>query len=227
MAISRFKSKILSTEFITPDVKHLILTTPADFDFIPGQYITLILKDKDDEVRKPYSIASIPKKGSIDICIKIIQEGKATSLIKNLKKDDTLDIIGPMGKFIFNEQSKNKDVVFISTGTGISTFRSMIPSLLKNDFKNKILLLTGYKNREDILYDSDFTNLEKTCNNFHYHKILSRENNGGYVQKLVEKHINKNSHYYLCGVGEMVVSVKNLLLEKGIPEKNIFYERYS
>ena len=134
-----------------------------------------------------------------------------------------------MGTFIVKDLSR--DLVLISTGTGIGPFKSIISYLLENDFKNKIILLTGYRHEEDILYEKEFKNLKEKYKNFSYEIILSKNNDNetsenGYVQKLVEKYLNPSYNYYICGLKEMVNSVKDFLLEKGVPKENIFFEKY-
>ena len=226
--VFRFKSKIIKKINLTSNVKNLTLSVPKEFDFYPGQFVSLILNKDGKEIRRPYSISSPPYKNqsenSLDICIKIIPNGLATPLIDSLKIGDEIDVLGPMGTFIINDSLN--DLVFISTGTGIGPFKSMINYLLKNNFQNKIVLLTGYRYKEDVLYDKEFKELEKKHDNFTYHTILSKESENDYVQNLVEKNINKNYHYYICGLKEMVNSVKELLEQKGIHKENVFFERY-
>ena len=224
--ILRFRSTILNIINLTSSVKHFTFSVPEEFDFYPGQFISLILNKDSREIRRPYSIASQPSKKSIDLCIKIVENGLASPIINSLKIGDELTVLGPMGDFILKDISKS--LIFISTGTGIGPFRSIINYLLEKNFKNKITLLTGYRIEEEILYESEFKNLEKLFMNFFYHRILSRseKEENGYVQKLVEKNMSLDSHYYICGLKEMVNSVKDLLLGKGIPKENIFFERY-
>lgn len=224
--IYKFKSQIENIINLTPSVKHLTISVPKDFDFYPGQFVSLILNKDGKEIRRPYSIASRPSKKSIDLCIKIVPNGLITTLIDSLKIGDEIDVLGPMGTFIIKDSSK--DLIFISTGTGIGPFKSMINYLLENNFKNKITLLTGYRYGEDVLYESEFKELEKQSKNFFYHRILSKseKEENGYVQKLVEKKLSLDSHYYICGLREMVNSVKELLENNKIPKENVFFERY-
>lgn len=226
--VLKFRSKILEAKALCSDVKHFAITIPENFHFYPGQFISIILKVNGQEFRRPYSIASKPCPNRLDLCIKILSNGKITPKINEFKEGDEIDVIGPMGDFIVKEQSMKKDLVFVSTGTGVTPFRSIIPHLLENNFKNKITLITGYRYEENCLYESEFLELEKKYKNFTYQRILSKPKEGdkGHVQKLVEKNIDKNKDYYICGLKAMVFSVKDLLLEKGIPKENIFFEKY-
>ena len=225
--ILRFKTKIKEIVPLAPNVKNFVISAD-NFDFYPGQYVSIILKKGEGDVRRPYSIASKPGSGSLEFCIKIIPGGLITPLLDQLDAGSEVEILGPLGDFTLKEDSMDKDLVFVSSGTGIGPFRSMINYLLKNDFKKKVTLITGYRYEEDTLYEDEFLELEKKHENFSYHRILSKPNSGegGYVQNLVEKNLDSGANYYICGLKEMINSVKDLLLDKGIPEDNIFFEKY-
>lgn len=228
--ISRFKSKILEVRELCDDVKHYVISTSPDFNFTAGQFISIILKINDNEIRRPYSIASKPTPNSLDLCIKILPNGYATPTISKFKVGDEIEILGPMGGFVINEESLKKNLVLISTGTGITPFRSMTHDLLENNFKNKLTLITGYRYEEHCLYEPEFHKLEKSHPNFSYQRILSRPRKEtkekGHVQLIVERNIDKKAHYYICGLKEMINSVKELLIERGIPKDQIFFEKY-
>ena len=225
--IHRFKSKIIGIKQLNPTVKHITISLPEEFDFYPGQFVSFIFDNNGTEIRRPYSIASNPRKGSLDIVIKIVANGLITPTINKMKVGDELTVLGPMGTFTIKD--KAKPIIFISTGTGIGPFRSMILDLLENGCKNNITLLTGYRNEEDVLYDNEFNDLMDKNKNFFYHKILSQDENfskKGWVQKLVEQNLNPNNHYYICGLKDMVNSVRELLEKNNIPQDNIFFEKY-
>jgi len=225
--LHKFKSKIINIEDISKDTKHITISVPEDFDFYPGQFISLILDIGGEELRRPYSIASKPKKGELELCIKILPDGKATPTIGKLKSGDELSVMGPMGTFYINDQSLAKPITFISTGTGVAPFRSIITHLLEHNFEKPITLVTGYRFEGNILYESAFKELEEKYSNFKYHRILSREGERkGYVMILIDENFNKDADYYICGLKDMVNSVTSHLEEKGVPEENIFFEKY-
>ncbi|MBI2629054.1 FAD-dependent oxidoreductase [Candidatus Pacearchaeota archaeon] len=230
----KFVSEILEIKQLSPSIKHFKISIPKDFNFIPGQYISMILEKENEKIRRPYSLASIPEKaneGYAELCIKILENGLASPIIHQFKVDDKINFLGPLGFFKISEESKNKNLIFISHGAGIAPFRSMIPHLLKSNYQNNAVLLTGYKNEEEILYNEEFRQLENKYKNFQYFTILSQGINNkneefGRVQQLVKVHIDKEAHYYLCGLREMIDSVRAILVNNGVPMANIFSEKY-
>jgi len=216
--MEKFQSEIIENKPLTEDVHHLVLIAPENFNFIPGQYISIILDKEGRKLRRPYSISNIPGNKNIELCIKIIPNGLFTPTISNFKKGDKLEMIGPLGDFTI--KNKDKDLIFISAGTGIGPFRSMIPHLLKDNFNKNITLIAGY--RKNKLYDNEFKELEKKHNNFTYLTAISSE--GKRVTDLLS--INKQADYYVCGLLEMINSVRAKLIREGVKMKNIISEKY-
>jgi CDP-4-dehydro-6-deoxyglucose reductase len=225
--LHKFKSKIISIEDISKDTKHITMSVPSDFDFYPGQFVSIILNIDGEELRRPYSIASKPQPDQLELCIKILPEGKATPTLGKLKPGDKLSVMGPMGTFFIADKSLAKPITFISTGTGVAPFRSIITHLLEHNFDKPITLVTGYRFKGNILYESAFKELEEKYPNFKYHRICSRDGERkGYVMILIDENFNTDADYYICGLKDMVNSVTDHLKEKGIPKENIFFEKY-
>jgi len=227
--IHTFKTRILEIENLVDDVKHFVLSIPEGFDFHPGQFISLIIPKGAGQIRRPYSIASKPGKDKIDLCIKILPEGLITPILNEMKVGDEINALGPMGHFYVQDESIDKPLTFIATGTGITPFRSAIHHLLENDSQNPITLIAGYRYEKNSLYDNEFKDLEKKYPNFTYKKAISRpeEGNKAYVQDVLKENILPNTHYYICGLKEMVFAVRDLLTEeKQVPKENVFFEKY-
>ena len=148
-----------------------------------------------------------------------------------LKDGDKAELFGPIGNFVVNDL--NKDLIFLSSGTGISAFVSMISSTLKTGFKNKIILIKSFRDESEILYEKEFSDLEKKYKNFKFCNVLSRPKNKefenkGYMQDFLNKYIPKNfkGDFYICGLSDMVAAVKEKLISLGFKEERIFYEKY-
>ena len=232
MVISEFESKIIENKKLNSSVFSLKFSLPKNFSFFPGQYLSVSRITNGKKIRTPYTIASVPNKRYAEFIIKVVNIGKASHYLSKLKRGDKIELFGPIGKFTINNTSKENDLVFISSGTGISPFASMIPYLLEKGFKNKIILLNGFRNEKEILLNKEFLKLSKKYKNFEFHNILSQPlknfNDKGYVQDFLDKYVPDgfNGDYYLCGLKEMIEEVSKQLENKGVNKNRIFFEKY-
>ncbi len=204
------------------------------FDFEAGQFVNIMATHPAENklIKRPYSIASPPfQKGSIDLCWKRIAGGFMTNHLWDLKKGDKLQVQGPLGRFTV-KQPPPKTLVYVSTGTGIAPFRSMILQLLQDGATNEIWNIFGNRYDEDILYQKEFEDLAVKHKNFHNVFTVSRpkawKGEKEYVQFMVKKYVPdpKDKHIYICGLTNMIMDVQKTALESGYAKEQIFYEKY-
>jgi len=202
------------------------------FSFIPGQFIMLQLIDSEGKtIKRSYSIASSPGGKFIELCMDIIPNGKFTPLLDKLRKGKKLKLLGPYGKFGRDIFKSEKEIVFISTGTGIAPIKSILLFLLKNEFNKKITLISGIRHEERYLFNKEFEDLERKHNNFELIPVLSQPRNAekwnkeiGRVQDILKKLDINDQEFFICGLIEMVKDVKKFLKDKKVSYENIHTE---
>ena len=202
-----------------------------DFRYTAGQFIQI----KINNLIRSYSIASYNESSNIiELIIVKLEGGEATSfLFEKVKEGDSLEVKGPLGKFILPEIINN-DIFFICTGTGVAPFRSMLKyiNLKKINYQN-IYLIFGTRTKKDLLYFDEMNELKNSMNNFNYIPILSREKwegNSGYVHNQYLNIIKNNSLndpiFYLCGWRDMIKEARTNLKNLGFESKKIKLEIY-
>ncbi|HLD01051.1 MAG TPA: FAD-binding oxidoreductase [Candidatus Nanoarchaeia archaeon] len=228
MELITFQAEVLSKKNLTEDVILISFHRPANFIFKAGQFVTLKIKKGENTKMRSYSILSPPsQKESINLCVKIIQDGFASEVFSKLNSGDSLEIKGPFGHFLFDSETENEHW-FIGAGTGITPLYSMIKEYLPGSSRC-FKLIFGTKTQKDLLFYSELSNLAKKYPNFQYLPVLSREKwKGalGHVQDNLGSDL-KNKTFYICGLKELVLETKELLMSKGVDPKNIKSERYS
>ena len=211
-----YKFKVETIRSISHGV--YILSFKHNFQFSAGQIIAVDLIP--DGKPRLYSIASAEKEALMEILFDEKKDGKLTPFLSKLVPGDDINVSEPFGTFKISAESG----YCIAAGTGIAPFVSMARSGLGN---NKVLI-HGAK-MDESFYFSDLLeeimpgNLVRCCS--------QQEDTKYYKGRLTQWLINQNDlpstqHYYLCGSAEMVVQVRDILINKGIPFQNIISETY-
>jgi len=210
---------------ITPTVTSVRfkISKMEKFTFQAGQYVQIFLPNGQEEICRPFSIASPPtENGTMELCMKQLYP-------ESLIEGKTYKIRGPFGTFTV-ENPEDSDLLFVATGTGIAPFRSMISALFHGGFNNEIWLFFGVRHEDEILYNHEFEALQKKHPNFHYIPIVSQPKNWlgeiGYVQEKLNTHISnpKNKRAYICGSSNMIHEVKLSLSQIGFSPEKINFE---
>jgi ferredoxin-NADP reductase len=238
MALQPWRTgKVIKIADETSDTRRYWLQVPelSEFDFIPGQFVTLDLPihEKPNKRWRSYSIASWPDKTNVfELVIVLDKDGAGTPWIfSNVSEGSELTFRGPQGVFVL-KQPIEKDLFFICTGTGIAPFRSMLHHIRNHDLPYKnIYLVFGCRTKNNILYYNEFIELEKEMPRLRYIPTLSREQwdgRCGYVHPIYEELCKDRpeAEFFLCGWKNMIDEAKQRIIAMGYDRKSIHQELY-
>ena len=240
MAITTFRAKVREHELLAGRFQYVDfeLMSPARIQFQGGQY--LIMKVPGMEERRNYSIASEPAQDhSVEILVDISPGGDGSLYLASLSPGDEAEFMAPAGVFVVADPESElgraeEKLLFVATGSGISSIRSQILDLLqtKKD-KREMYLHWGMRYVEDLFWEEEFRGLAEFFPNFHFDLVLSRPPRqwslcSGYVTHCVAEHHKDFSKIgvYLCGNGQMLVDMTTLLTERGIQKEHIHTEKF-
>ncbi len=230
-------------------IRHItfdISGTALEGKFRTGQSIG-VLPPGENEKGRPHKIrlysVSSPTKGEkgkkhlVSTTVKRANEevdgtfylGVCSNYICNLKVGDKVKVTGPSGKrYLLPTNFQDFNYVFFATGTGIAPFRGMIMELFEQGFKGAAALVFGCPYRTDVIYPKYFSEMEEKHENFHYIKMISREDRRSdgskyYVQTAIDDRSEtltpilekENTLIYLCGMKGMETGIYWNLAQKG------------
>src|SRR6201992_1922407 len=100
----------------------------GDYNFAPGQYLTLRTTMDGEEVRRSYSICSGPDDGELRIAVKKVDGGAFSSWAADeLKAGDELDVMTPTGRFgVTAAPEATRTYVGFGGGSGITPILSIV-----------------------------------------------------------------------------------------------------
>lgn len=237
MPLEPITTKIEKIFDLTPTVKTFRLRFPEGklAPFKAGQFCSIHIPTPEKVLRKPYSICSAPyEKGYLDLCIKLVEGGKATHWFWEKKVGDEIVITIPYGGFLMKEPV-DYDAIFVATGTGLAPLRSMILTLFHDQLippGKEVWLIFGVRHDNEVLYDDEWKELAARHKNFHYIPTISRPKNWqgevGYVQEKLKKFITdpKGKQIYICGLIPMINAVEAAAQEIGLEKGQVHFEKY-
>ena len=240
--MSKFYSlKVKDVRRLTLDSVEIVFENkfPTDFAFKAGQYITIRKDINGEEVRRSYSLSSSPSNG-IEIGVKKVEKGiMSTFLTKDLKIGQYIDVMPPTGNFYLSSESDNKHYVAICAGSGITPILSMMRYVTEHNPNSYFTLIYGNRTRSSTMFAQELLQLEKDFQSQVFvHHVFSREDLDDYKfgridQNLLSQLFKKNNNlisadcYFLCGPGEMIDITQSFLLDLGVNEEKVKFERFT
>lgn len=206
------------------------LSVPDDFCFIPGMWVMIQFPDKKEHA-SAYSISSSPlAKGHIDLSF--CKVGPLTQRLWDAAPGQELLLRGPYGNWRYDGSISH--AVLVTDGTGITPYRAMGRFVMENGLPNTLTFVYSARTEKHFLYHDDLAKFEK--HGFTVHRTVTHpeESEGwngptGHIDgALLEKVVHgfKGASYYLCGPKTLVNGVKEDLLSRGIPAKQILFENW-
>lgn len=184
-------------------------------DAKPGQFIMMrIGRQFDPLLGRPFSIHrklyDDGKVKGIEVLYKIA--GKGTSMLANLKKNEIVGILGPLGNG-FKAPEFAETVFIVSGGVGIAPLFFLILYLEKLNFDmSKFIFFSGAKSKEDLLCMEDLSQKGLKVNIATDDGTCGEK---GMVTEILEKSLKTNQPgiVYACGPLPMLKTI-SLLSEK-------------
>lgn len=150
------------SKYISLKIKEVIVETDDactlvfenDFDYKPGQFLTIITKLNGEEQRRSYSLSSAPYQGEKPaITVKKVTHGVVSSyLVEGVQQGDVLEAMLPSGTFTIDcNKNKERNVVLIGAGSGISPLMGIMKAVLHEEPQSKVYLLYGSRNENSII----------------------------------------------------------------------------
>ncbi|MCB0406270.1 MAG: hypothetical protein KDD51_15930, partial [Bdellovibrionales bacterium] len=137
-------------------------------------------------------------------------------------------VVRATGSFVL-EPKQHRHFVFISMGTGVAPFRSMVLSdLFRKNLPLSTLFLAGFRRSQDILFGEELSDLEYLS----WVPALSREDQPGVFAGRVTAYLKaaeipfELSEFYICGSADLVKEVRAILESKNVAEESIHHEAY-
>lgn len=229
---------------VTSDAVNVIFEKPQEtFNYLPGQFITLIFTIEGKKVRRAYSLCTTPGVDDYPaVTVKKVKGGLASNYINDkLKAGDEVEIMEPMGMFTTEYKVENsRHLILIGGGSGITPLYSIIKATIAREPKSIVSLVYANRNEESIIFRKELESLEKeqkgrfklihTLDNptdeWNGHTgLLNNDKLKDIFSQLPEYEASK-TEYFTCGPQPLMDIVFDTLNELGIPLEYRYRESF-
>ena len=219
----------------TPSVESFRFAPEERINFLPGQFLQLILdpQNKDNkELNKYLSFSASPLKEYIEVTKRI--SGSAFSQrLKGLEKGDKVLVKAPMGNCVFSDEYQK--IAFLIGGIGITPVISIIEYIAEKKLNTDVVLLYSNRTEEEIAFRkeldgwqqknanirvvytvTDCQPKDKSCLAGRISKELARERISGLEKRMM----------FVFGPPGMVAAMQTICLDMGCRQENIKTESF-
>jgi ring-1,2-phenylacetyl-CoA epoxidase subunit PaaE len=237
---------ILEVRRETEDTVSIAFDVPvsltADYAYLSGQYLTLRATINGEDVRRSYSLCSSPYEHEWRVAVKKVDNGVFSTFANHeLHAGGQLEVMTPTGNFsLKTETGKSNNYALFAAGSGITPIFSIAKTALKEEADSTVTLFYGNKNFSSIIFREELEALKNTyMERLRIVHVLSRESLGNDIQK---GRINKEKAdrlfnaflkgedidaVYVCGPEEMILGVKDSMIEHGIDPSRVHFELFT
>jgi ring-1,2-phenylacetyl-CoA epoxidase subunit PaaE len=213
----------------------------GDYQFLPGQYLTLRTMMDGEEVRRSYSICSGPDDGELRIAVKKVDGGAFSSWAADeLKRGDALDVMTPTGRFgVSPAPDEARTYVGFAAGSGITPLLSIAKGVLAREPHSRFFLFYGNRTTEGMLFREALEELKDRfiarLSVFHVISgeeqdipILHGRLDGEKVRVLLRSLVPAQSvdHVFICGPTGMSDEIETTCRDIRIAAERIHVERF-
>ena len=225
-----FDTRLVSVRRLSATTIGFSLERPQGLAFLPGQYVNIQVPGSD--AQRSYSFSSAPDAATLEFLVRDIPGGQMSGWLRDVAQPgDAVRFTGPSGSFYLRDV--RRPVLFLSGGTGLAPFLSMLGRLSANLSDHPVHLVHGVTNDADLVEIEALEAAAARMPFFSFTTCVASETSThprlGYVTNhLAAKQLNAGDiDIYLCGPPPMVEAVRGWLGAEGVTPANFHYEKFA
>lgn len=233
---SQTKIKIKLIQHLTEDAVKVIFAIPEElkkeYQFLPGQYVNVVIEHEGKEVKRSYSICSGVEE-DLAIGVRKIEGGIVSTYFKdNAKEAEEIMVTYPIGNFTLPHHTTRS--VAVVGGSGITPVLSIAKSVAQSE-SGKFYVLYGNRTPNSMMFQEEIAALNEKIEVTH---LFSEEQKEGALFGMLTEEVIMDyfksipdfvgvDHFFLCGPEKVIINAKNVLERLGVSEDKIHYELFT
>ena len=180
----------------------------------PGQFLHIRISNKNQKpfLRRPFAVHNTENKNEFSLLYKI--RGETTKLMRELKKGDKIDVIGPLGSG-FKPSHEARKYVLVAGGIGFAPLFFLAKKLA--DDKKEVIFVCGARTKNELLCAKELSQIK-------IKPVLATDDGSrgirGNVNDLLNNYLTKNRkdkiEVFAAGPGMMLKEAARICKKAGV-----------
>jgi phenol/toluene 2-monooxygenase (NADH) P5/A5 len=231
-AIQVREGVITSATPLTDTAKEVVVTLKEGIDCPAGSFVNFFIDVNGAPVRRAYSVVACDVAArTLTFSIRRSLNGTVTT---EFWKDDIVGravrIMGPMGLNTADKLSQST-LVLCGYGIGAGVIKAILGAALEKEFITKIVLITGSRNENDIIYKDYFDCIAQKYPHVSVRYVVSEPQDPaypyvGYIQHHIGDYDFNNADVYMCGQEKACAALTETINAKNPAGATFFTEAF-
>ena len=212
-------------------VYRVTLTPETSFDFKAGQYLCVVMGEKD---KRPFSIASAPNAEQIELHIgAAVSESYPMQVVEKLQQSDYIYIEAPGGEAHLRSESRRPRLL-IAGGTGFSYIKSIVEQQIALGQTVETTLYWGCRNQDAMYYETIARQWHQAYPWLHFVPVVEEATadwegkQANLLEQIKRDFISLNGYdIYIAGRFDMVGAAREMFREIGVEEEHLYGDAFA
>ncbi len=207
----------------------LDMEDPAELEFDAGQWISVPFGPKNV---RAYSIASPPRSSRrITLSADVEPGGIGSVWFRRLTPGQTVEFKASFGGFVF-QRADPRPPIFVAEEIGVVPIRSILADLEERGAARPTRFVYWARDPAHMPYHAEFASRARRDPEFAYHPVVATGDDrwtgrrGTAAETVASVVTDAGVIAYVCGGGQMIDDVRNVLMGRGLDRKSVKWEKF-
>jgi NAD(P)H-flavin reductase/ferredoxin len=230
--VETFETIIESIADLTPTIRGvtLRLVNPPRMRFSAGQFVNVEVPGTDNV--RAFSMANAPSANSeIELIVRLFPGGQFSEYLKHAEKGKLVRVSGPVGSL--RMRLSYRKVLMVAGGSGMAPLLSMLTELAQKKDRRPVTVIFGARTREELYHVDRLKALCDLSAQAEFVPVVEEAGHAwsgetGRVTDAIARRMGNLRGYdaYLCGPPPMVDAVRELVVQLGVREANVYFDAF-
>jgi len=223
--------KVDQISALTDTVTQVLLTPKQEVSFEAGQYLQIVLSDED---KRPFSIASIPQQGQLELHIgAAVADSYASQALAHMQQHSEIEAEIGLGQAQWRSDSQNP-VILLAGGTGFSYVYSIAQAIAAAKVQRPVFLYWGVRQQDALYHLPQLQNWADSHHDYRFIPVVQQATpdwsgrTGLVHQAILDDFVSLEAYdIYIAGPFTMAGVVRDAFIQQGAKREQLFADAFA